>query len=149
MGRTRRALSGPCRAPPRRCAGARHPPHLDRRRHHAIALNVGRPLLSSRGAREATFPELYYTVTIKRDLFVPFMTYLFPVLITAIMLFFGLMITTKELDRRSQISWNVANVLSYCAALLFVALLAHIKMRCAVGAEGAASYSTTLRCDGV
>jgi hypothetical protein len=67
---------------------------------------------------------------------VPFMTYLFPVLITAIMLFFGLMIMTKELERRSQIGWNVANVLSFCAALLFVVLLAHINMRNVVGAEG-------------
>jgi hypothetical protein len=89
-----------------------------------------------RGAREAQFPELYYTVTVKRDLIVPFLTYLFPVLIAAIMLFFGLMISTKELERRSQIGWNVASILSYCAALLFVVLLAHINMRSVVGAEG-------------
>ncbi len=89
-----------------------------------------------RGAREAEIPELYYTVTVKRDLIVPFLTYLFPVLIIAVMLFFGLMISTKELERRAQIGWNVAGILSYSAALLFVALLAHINMRSVVGAEG-------------
>ena len=88
-----------------------------------------------RGAREAEIPELYYTVTVKRDLIVPFLTYLFPVLIIAVMLFFGLMISTKELERRAQIGWNVAGILSYSAALLFVALLAHINMRSVVGAE--------------
>jgi hypothetical protein len=89
-----------------------------------------------RGARNAEFPELYYTVTVKRDLIVPFLTYLFPVLIAVIMLFFGLMISTKDLERRSQIGWNVAGILSFSAALLFVALLAQINMRSAVGAEG-------------
>jgi len=46
---------------------------------------------------------------------VPFLTYLFPVLITAIMLFFGPMISTKELERRTQIGWNVAGILLYSA----------------------------------
>jgi hypothetical protein len=86
---------------------------------------------------QSRYPTLDLTVSVRRHVPGTIVNHLLPALATAVVLFFVVMVTTRELERRDQFGWKVANVLGACSALLFTIVFAHIALRTAVGAEGA------------
>ncbi len=75
------------------------------------------------------FPELYFTVMLKRDFKDPFISDFLPLIVIACILFSILFMITKN-EKRSKIAeFKLPSVLGSCSALFFSVLLAHIKLR--------------------
>lgn len=75
------------------------------------------------------FPELYFTVMLKRNFKGPFISDILPIIVIACILFSILFMITKN-EKKSKIAeFKLPSVLGSCSALFFSVLLAHIKLR--------------------
>ncbi len=75
------------------------------------------------------FPELYFTVMLKRDFREAFISDILPVIVIACILFAILFMITKNEKRSKVAEFKLPSVLGSCSALFFSVLLAHIKLR--------------------
>jgi hypothetical protein len=74
------------------------------------------------------FPELYFNVGIKRDILGPFIKDMMPAAVALILLFFSLFVL-KQNGSSGFFQFNVIELLSLGAALIFVLTLSHIGLR--------------------
>jgi hypothetical protein len=86
--------------------------------------------------RQTSYPELYYTIGMSRQIISAFFTYIIPPLVALVMLFGVLLLTTRRQDRREPAGWNSTNVLAYTAALFFVVIVSHVNLRQQISANG-------------
>ena len=75
------------------------------------------------------FPEMYFSVGIKRQFLSVFVARVIPLGIVSILLFAVLVATTKDENRMGATGFNTFALLSYTAALFFVVVLDHIQLR--------------------
>lgn len=75
------------------------------------------------------FPELHYNFVIKRKSLNAFITYLFPLLLIAALLFGSMLIVTSQSDKAGKYGFNVSGILGACTGLFFVVLIGHIQLR--------------------
>lgn len=80
--------------------------------------------------------ELYFNVGIERNTLNALLTFVAPPLITALMVFGILLISTAHEKRMGITGWNTATSLGFCASLLFVIIFAQISMRDQLNAPG-------------
>ncbi len=82
------------------------------------------------------FPELYYNVFIQRDFVSVFISDLVPIVMTIAILFIALIVTYKPEETTDDVfKFNVMEIISLVAALIFVVLLAHIELRSRIVTE--------------
>lgn len=74
-------------------------------------------------------PELYYNIELKRDIVTPFITYMTPLLLIALLLFIALFTEVKVDSEPSEI-------LKYGASLMLVLMVAHVSLREGLTASG-------------
>ncbi|HEY0827367.1 MAG TPA: hypothetical protein VGE40_04685, partial [Bacilli bacterium] len=75
------------------------------------------------------FPELYFTVLTKRNIFNPLLTYVLPLILIAFILFAVQMMMSKEEKKNSLFGVNPSVVLATCSGLFFSVLVAHTALR--------------------
>ncbi len=80
------------------------------------------------GAQEV--PEMYYNISIRRDFIDSLVGHIIPIVVVLLMMFI-VMLITHDPDPK-----EVLSVLSYAAALFFVAAIAHATLRDAISATG-------------
>lgn len=80
-------------------------------------------------------PELYFTVGLRRDVVGPLVGDVVPMGVVFVLLYVCLSLTTLDGERRQRTDFTTSSVLSFCAALLFVALLYHNRLRGALPAN--------------
>jgi len=82
------------------------------------------------------FPELDFTIGITRNTLNAMLTYVAPTLVTALMIFGILIITSSRPEKFDLLGWTASTSLSFCAGLLFVIVYAQIAMRSQLNAPG-------------
>ncbi len=75
------------------------------------------------------FPELYYSIGLKRAFASRMMSHLVPLAVVLLLLFVCLSLTTRDPDRRLTVAFDTGAAIGSCAALLFVALIDHNRIR--------------------
>lgn len=75
------------------------------------------------------FLEVYFNVSLKRNILSAFMINLLPLLIVLILSFGVLHIMTSEEEVSQKYGFKLANIDNVCAAMLFVVVLLHIRLR--------------------
>ncbi len=75
------------------------------------------------------FPELYFTVIIKRNFLAPFVTYVLPILIIACILFTVLLMSTRDEKKNEMFQFSITSVIATCSGLFFSVLVAHSQLR--------------------
>ncbi len=99
----------------------------------SIALNTYNTSFGlDREAGSATFPELYYNVGLQRDFLSPLLDHILALTVVALLLFATVRLTTMDETHQRRRGNLVFEVLRFCAALLFVVILAHNGIRSAV-----------------
>jgi hypothetical protein len=84
--------------------------------------------ISNFSSRE-NFPEMYYNITLKRNILTPFISNFIPIIVVAIMLFQVMISATKVETKNTNIGFNAFGVLESAGAFFFVIMLAHIELR--------------------
>ena len=74
-------------------------------------------------------PELNFNITVKRKFVGPFVSNVIPLMVVAGLVFGLLMLAHKEYVKKGEIEFDAQNILSSCAALIFVVILAQIDLR--------------------
>lgn len=74
-------------------------------------------------------PELNFNITVKRKFVGPFVSNVIPLMVVAGLVFGLLMLAQKEYVKKGEIEFDAQNILSSCAALIFVVILAQIDLR--------------------
>ena len=77
----------------------------------------------------AGFPELYFTVDLRRDFVNAFVSDIIPLLVVACLLYGVLLTGTSDAERMGVLGFSFTNALAACSGLVFVVLLAHIQLR--------------------
>jgi len=75
------------------------------------------------------FPELYFTVILKRNFLAPFVTYVLPIFIIACILFTVLLMSTRDEKKNEMFQFSIAGVIATCSGLFFSVLVAHSQLR--------------------
>lgn len=75
------------------------------------------------------FPELYYSIGLKRAFASRMVSHLVPLAVVLLLLFVCLSLTTRDPDRRRAVAFDTGAAIGSCAALLFVALIDHNRIR--------------------
>jgi len=86
--------------------------------------------------RQNQLLELEYNIDIERIALGAMLSYVFPPLITALLMFGILLITTALQEKISLMGWSVSTSLGFSATLLFVIVYAQISMRTQLNAPG-------------
>jgi hypothetical protein len=74
------------------------------------------------------FPELYFTVDLRRDFVNALVSDIIPLLVACLL--FGVLLTSSpNAQRVEKLGFNFTNTLAACSGLVFVVLLAHIQLR--------------------
>ncbi|WMW22826.1 Cache 3/Cache 2 fusion domain-containing protein [Methanolobus mangrovi] len=81
------------------------------------------------GYKENANPELYFNVEMKRDIVTPFITYMSPLLLIALLLFIALFTEVKS-------DTDSSEILKYGASLMLVLMVAHVSLRESLTASG-------------
>lgn len=81
-------------------------------------------------------PELYFNVGVKRNFITPFISYMSPLIVVALLVFADLLLISKKEEDVSYSGFSSSGVLGYCAALLFVLIIAHVSLRENLAADG-------------
>lgn len=82
------------------------------------------------------FPELYFTVIIKRKFINPFISNLLPFLVMSCILFGSLLLVYQREEKTSKFDSSVNGTLGACAALFFSVLIAHSGLRGSISCSG-------------
>ena len=94
-------------------------------RRHVYNTNFG----ISRYVGQSNFPELYYSVRIKREFLGPFVVQFLPQLVVAAMLFMILLLGAKKGDKARWLGFATKDVLRACSVLIIVLIFAHAGLR--------------------
>lgn len=86
--------------------------------------------------REDGFPELYYTVLIRRNVLGPFITHLLPIIVASFILFAVMMIVTRHHEKSGKFGFTTLSTVGACSGLFFGILFAHARLRQEFHAEG-------------
>lgn len=78
---------------------------------------------------QKNFPELYFNVELKRNIMDALVIHLLPLIAIFMLAFIALISTSIIEERRKFFGANFLSILQVCAALLFMVLLAHIRLR--------------------
>lgn len=81
------------------------------------------------------FPELYYTVDLRRDFMNAFVSDIIPLLVVACLLFGVLATATTQSDRVESLGFNFTGTLAAASGLVFVVLLSHIQLRSSLAGQ--------------
>ena len=81
------------------------------------------------------YPELTFTFGVRRESFGPFFDHAFPQVVVALLLYATLFLTSPDVTVRRGYGFYVFEILRFCAALLFVAILAHNQLRDAIASD--------------
>ncbi len=81
------------------------------------------------------FPELYYTVDLRRDFGNAFVSDIIPLLVVACLLFGVLATATTQSDRVEALGFNFTGTLAAASGLVFVVLLSHIQLRSSLAGQ--------------
>ncbi len=84
---------------------------------------------------EKGFPELYYNVVLKRNMVNSAIVYFLPIMTAIIMMFFSVLLMTIVSGRLIFLGYNLMNLLTLAAFLLFVVVLSHTQLRSQVTSE--------------
>jgi hypothetical protein len=87
-------------------------------------------------AWQGTMPELYFNMSLRRDILGPFIVDMIPLQSVVLLIFAVLLIATKRDQLVNSFGFNTATVLAYCAALLFVLTVSHANLRDKLAAHG-------------
>ncbi len=82
---------------------------------------------------EDNFPELYYTVVVRRNFIDPFISYLLPFLVIAGIIFSLFLIITDDPVMAEKFDYNCAFILAAATGLIFAVLVAHSQLRSSLG----------------
>ena len=85
---------------------------------------------------QADFPDLYFNVRLKRQFVNAFISNLIPLFAVTLLLFAVLMTVRASESARQVYGIHTAAVLTFCGALFFVVILAHINLRSSLAAQG-------------
>lgn len=84
-------------------------------------------------ARQNGLPELYFNVALQRRFINAFVSNLIPIIVVALLLFAVLLtVASREQDGAG---FSTSGVLSFCAALFFVVIIAHVNQRTSLAAQ--------------
>lgn len=75
------------------------------------------------------FPELHFTITLRRSFVNVFVVALVPLLVVLILLHSVLIMATRDKDKAEALGFNATGAIGAATALLFVVILAHIDLR--------------------
>ncbi|WMW25077.1 hypothetical protein RE474_13495 [Methanolobus sediminis] len=81
-------------------------------------------------------PELYFNVVVKRDFINPFVSYMSPLIVVALLIFADLLLISKKEGAASYYGFSSSGVLGHCAALLFVLIVAQVSLRDSLSTGG-------------
>ncbi len=90
---------------------------------------MSRPRSPSTHGETEGFPELYYSIGLKRAFAGRMVSHLVPLAVVLLLLFVCLSLTTRDPDRRRAVAFDTGSAIGSCAALLFVALIDHNRIR--------------------
>jgi len=76
-----------------------------------------------------TFPELYFTVMVDRNIIDPFISFLLPAIVVAGIIFSLFLIITEVKERVEKFAYNCAFILGAAAGLFFSVIIAHSQLR--------------------
>ncbi|MDP2308909.1 MAG: hypothetical protein Q8P18_23000 [Pseudomonadota bacterium] len=82
-----------------------------------------------------SFPELNFTLDVRRAFVSTFVSELIPLLVVACLLFGVLRTLTSDVGRIDLTGFNFTNVLGACSGLVFVIVLGHIQLRTALAGQ--------------
>ncbi|WP_394698067.1 cache domain-containing protein [uncultured Methanolobus sp.] len=74
-------------------------------------------------------PDLYFNIEMKRDIVTPFITYMVPLLLIALLIFIALFTEIK-------VDSDPTEILKYSASLMLVLMIAHVSLRDNISASG-------------
>jgi hypothetical protein len=89
----------------------------------------------SKSAGIQDFPELYFNIALKRNVINSAIVYFLPLATAIILMFFGILLITTRPDHLSFLGYNLINLLSLAAFLIFIVVLSHIQLRSQVTSE--------------
>lgn len=75
------------------------------------------------------FPELFFNVEIRKEIFGPFVTHLFPILVIVVLLYTILMLTLRHEKQSDLLGYNAMNVVATCAGFFLAVIFSHIGLR--------------------
>ena len=81
------------------------------------------------------YPELNFILGIRRESFGPFFDHAFPQVVVALLLYATLFLTSPDEALRGRFGYSIFQMLTFCAALLFVAILSHNQLRDAITSD--------------
>jgi hypothetical protein len=81
------------------------------------------------------FPELGFNVVLRRRFLTPFISYVVPVLIVAMLLYGVIVLSSVQLEKQSASGFNIFGVLGTCGAFFFTIALLHIDLRGQINAS--------------
>lgn len=81
-------------------------------------------------------PELYFNVALQRRFINAFISNLIPIIVVAFLLFAVLIIITPQREGVTLLGFSASAALSFCAALFFVVIIAHVNLRANLAAQG-------------
>jgi uncharacterized membrane protein YqjE len=81
-------------------------------------------------------PELYFNVVVKRDFINPFVSYMSPLIVVALLVFADLLLISKKEEAATYYGFSSSGVLGHCAALLFVLIVAQVSLRDSLSTGG-------------
>ena len=84
--------------------------------------------------------ELYFNVILSRRFIDPFVSHVIPIAVVILLLFAVLVIFSSRQDRLGVSGFSASGILGYCAALMFVVIIAHISLRSNLGAPQGIIY---------
>ena len=88
-------------------------------------------------ARQKGLPELYFNVALQRRFINAFVSNLIPIIVVALLLFAVLLtVASRQQDGANLTGFSTSAVLSFCAALFFVVIIAHVNLRTSLAAQG-------------
>ncbi|AKB85401.1 Cache 3/Cache 2 fusion domain-containing protein [Methanococcoides methylutens] len=74
-------------------------------------------------------PDLYFNMELKRDVITPFITYMIPLLLIALLIFIALFTEVK-------VDTDPSEILKYSASLMLILMVAHVSLRDSLTASG-------------
>jgi len=84
--------------------------------------------------------ELYFNVSLSRRFIDPFVSHVVPIAVVMLLLFAVLVIFSARQERLGVLGFSASAILGYCAALMFVVIIAHISLRSNLGAPQGIIY---------
>ena len=82
-----------------------------------------------------SYPELLYNVGLRRNVVAPLLDHLLALIVVALLLFATVRLTTMDEDHQRRRGNLVFDVLGFCAALMFIVILAHNGIRNSVSPD--------------